>query len=92
MNNDNMGITISGGKLPMTVLVSGLTAIIITIIYSTVWLTKLDDRVVHNAVSIAEMQQTTTDIANTLSVVQSNCAKQTFVLDSLVKTVDKAHP
>ena len=92
MKDNEMGITISGGKLPMTVLTAGLTAIVVSIIYATVWLTKLDDRVVDNTAHIAQIQQMQKEYATTLDHVQDNCQKQTFILDALIEKVNKEHP
>ena len=91
MNNE-MGITISGGKLPITVLAIGLAGIFTSIMYATIWLTKLDNRVFDNATAISQLQQMSQKYADTLDHVQSNCQKQTFVLDALVKKVNKEHP
>ena len=86
---NDMGMTISGARLPMTVLTVGLTAIFTSVIYATIWLTKLDDRVLDNTAHIAELHQMSKEYASTLSTVQSNCQKQTLILDSLAKRVEK---
>lgn len=89
MTNNNMALTISGGRLPIAAFVIGVTALISSIIYSTVWLTKLDDRVFDNSTNIAEITGQIDTVTKLQTILQSNCSKQTFILDTMIKRVEK---
>lgn len=85
---DDIHVELSGSKLPMVAIAVGFTALISAVIYATVWLTKLDDRVLTNAEHIGRIQSEIGVVTKTLVQVQSNCAKQTFILNHIVKDMD----
>ena len=84
-----MHVELIGSKLPMLAILGGFTTLAISIVYATIWLTKLDDRVLQNALHVAENQTMLVQHAKIMSELQSNCAKHTFILNALVERVER---
>ena len=84
-----MHVELVGSKLPMLAILGGLATLLASIVYATVWLTKLDERVLDNAIHSAENRVLLVQQAKIMTQVQNNCAKQTFILDALVEHVER---
>lgn len=88
-NPQSVGIVISGSKVPMTVFVSGIATLIASIIYATIWLSKLDERVLRNAQVVAASQAVNVEQNKTLSMLQRNADKTTIILEGIVERLDR---
>ena len=86
--NGDMHVELVGSKLPMLAILGGLATLLASIVYATVWLTKLDERVLDNAVHAAENRVLLVQQAKIMTELQSNCAKHTFILNALVERVE----
>ena len=89
MANGDMQIQLTGSKLPMLAILGGIFSLIFTIVYATIWLTKLDDRVLDNAMRTAENRVLMQKHAKVIEGIQSNCTKQTHILSTLVERVER---
>ena len=89
MSNGDLHVELSGNTLPMVAILGGFTTLFVAIVFATIWLTKLDDRVLQNAQHIAENRAMLSQHAKIMTAVQNNCAKQTFILDGMVKRLDE---
>ena len=89
MANGDMHVELTGNALPMVAILGGFATMLVAIVFATIWLTKLDDRVLDNAVHTAENRAMLTQHAKIMTQVQNNCAKQTFILDALVEHVER---
>ena len=89
MANGEMHVELIGSKLPMIAILCGFATLAISIVYATIWLTKLDERVLNNAVHTAENQTVLVQQAKIMTQLQNNCAKHTFILNSLVERVER---
>lgn len=90
-NKENMYIEISGNKLPLIAIILGCSAIFSAIMYSTIWLTKLDNRVLDNNSEIAKNRIMIERQSAVMTLLQSNCQKQTHILNTLVDKVNKEY-
>ncbi|MDB4786316.1 hypothetical protein OAG36_01130 [bacterium] len=86
-NKDDLSITLHGSKVPATIMIAGFAALITSIIYGTVWLTKLDDRVMDNNEHIAELHQIAEDHEEAMRAIQANCHTQGAILGDMVDVV-----
>ena len=89
MSNGDLHVELSGNTLPMVAILGGFVTLFVAIVFATIWLTKLDDRVLQNAQHIAENRAMLSAHAKIMTAVQNNCAKQTFILDSMVNRLDE---
>lgn len=87
--NGDMHVELVGSKLPMIAILGGLLSLAISIFYSAVWVTKLDDRVLQNAIHIAENRGMLVQHSKVMSELQRNLTKQTIILDSMVNRLDE---
>jgi len=89
MANGDMHVELVGSRLPMIAILVGFTTIIMAISGAVVWFTKLDDRVYSNATHIAEHEMILVQHTKIMAELQSNCAKQTYILNDMVKRVER---
>lgn len=83
--DSDMHIELSGNRLPMYILVGGFVTLIASIVYATVWLTKLDDRVVDNSEHIAAEKAINDHQTKVLVEIQKNAIKQGVLLEEISK-------
>lgn len=93
---DDLSIIVTGDKIPLTIFIGATAALVSAIVYATIWVTKLDDRVYDNTGSIAtntalikEVQEVTEDLHHTMIAMQKNNERQTEILQSMVEHIEK---
>lgn len=64
-DQSQMSIVLKGTKVPLAVVIAGFASMIASIIFATVWMTKLDDRVLTNATLTGENREAIERIQNT---------------------------
>lgn len=92
MSNDQpsqMSIQFSGNKLPIAILVGALSTLIASIIYATVWLTKLDDRVLRNYATTSENRQLVEQIVDILQSTQNSVTKNTIIQQEMLRRLEE---
>ena len=89
MANGDMSLTLSGSKLPVISILVGLAALVSSIVLATIWLTRLDERVLLNTGHIAEISVMVEEHDNAMVELQMNSDKQTYILDHLIERLDE---
>lgn len=84
-----MSISISGGKIPMITLATLFATLISSIVYATIWLTKLDDRVINNYASTAKNQKIIEQIVDNLNKMEITINKNIVIQQEIIKDLKK---
>lgn len=92
---DDLSIIVTGNKVPLTIFVSATVGLVASIVYATIWITKLDDRVYDNTGNIAtntalikEVQDVTEEMQHSMIILQNNNERQTEILKSMVRRME----
>ena len=80
-----MGIVISGSRVPMAIFLSAIATLIASIVYATVWLTKLDERVMHNAKEVARATAINSQQTDAIIQIQRNADRTALILENITK-------
>ena len=78
-----MSVVITGNKLPLLVLLSLVTSLVVSVIYGTVWLIKIDDRSVDNTKTAQANSRLIAEQGRLLGEIQQSAAVTANILDNL---------
>lgn len=80
-----MSIILTGNKIPLVLVISLFSTLIASIVYATIWLTKLDDRVLNNYASIAENRKLVESIVKQQSILQQQANRNTVIQQEILR-------
>ena len=80
-----LSIVITGTRLPVIALVSLLATLIVSVIYATIWLTKIDDRSLTTADLALQNQLAISKHAEILHSIEKSNEVMTAILEELVE-------
>lgn len=87
--DDNFKVLVVGNKINFIGLIGALITVISTFTYGTVWVTKLNEKVLSNAQAITSNASATTDIVEALNQIQIDQSRTAVILDNLEKRIAK---
>ena len=87
-NGAPMSLVISGSKLPMLALVSIGVAMITSVAYASMWLAKLDDRTIQNAIHTKDNALTLKEQFKIIKDIEHNVTVTTGILNNLADKVN----
>lgn len=80
-----MSVVITGNRIAVSTFIGALGVILSSIIFATIWLTKLDDRVMDTTTVAGKNREAIQAIQETQRKIESGLATTTLILEDIVK-------
>ena len=84
-----MSLVISGNRMPMLAIITMIASLLVSVVYATVWLTKLDDRILKESEINGQQRQLLAQHSKLLSRAISDQKQTAFILNQLLAAMKK---